>query len=726
MVLRRELLPLLLAVAVLLITAGQASAAPTWLVSEPAVPAGSAPDVTADQDGRAAAVWNAAGHIRVARRPRGGPWSASEDLTPAGGATGNPRLVFLPDGELVVAWQAASDVLAVTQAPGGDWSDPQTVGTDCCALLEDAVAGADGTALVFWNSADGTAATAVKPPGANAFQPPQALSLNLEPTEVAVAPDGSALSAAPGLCGAAAAVPCVRAQYRPPGGTWGNPEMAAPAGTGATSLGLAARSGAAPFTVAWGESSGSVRSADRAAGGSWSQPIGVPGTPGGIVGAAACPAGYGCLDLAGRANRLAVVWQQGSSISGSVRDGAGAWAVREPVGSADAGAADTEAAITAAGTGITAWLARPGPTSVVVRGSHRNAGGTWTTKNLGTPAAGRSLQMGDVAADGGGDGIAGYADPSGSRVAGFDATGPRFTALSFPSGGSLTFSATAEDNWSGPPGISWLFGDGSSASGGTVSHAYGSAGTFTATATATDAVGNATSQSGPVTVTKQPPPPPPCGTADTDSDGINDGCDESNGALVPQPFKTVNAKVVSGEVFVKLPGASSASAAQVTAPRGFRALEGAETIPVGAQLDTTRGRVTVRSAATTRRKVQSGQFFRGRFQIRQLRIKKRSRRLITNMRLTGSSFKKACGANRASISKRSRKRVRRLFGNAKGRFRTTGRNAAATVRGTRWSIQDRCDGTKVTVQRGRVAVRDNVRRKTVIVRTGRTYLARAR
>ena len=186
--------------------------------------------------------------------------------------------------------------------------------------------------------------------------------------------------------------------------------------------------------------------------------------------------------------------------------------------------------------------------------------------------------------------------------------------------------------------------------------------------------------------------------------------------------------MVSGEVFVKLP-AGSASASQTKPPKGFVRLEGAQTIPVGATLDTKRGRVKVRSAANTGRKLQTGQFFRGRFQIRQTRIKRRSKTLITDMRLTGSSFRRACRTNRASVSqkrKRSKRRVRRLFGSAKGNFRTSGRNAAATVRGTRWSVQDRCDGTKVTVQQGRVQVRDKVRRKTIIVRTGKTYLARAR
>jgi hypothetical protein len=132
--------------------------------------------------------------------------------------------------------------------------------------------------------------------------------------------------------------------------------------------------------------------------------------------------------------------------------------------------------------------------------------------------------------------------------------------------------------------------------------------------------------------------------------------------------------------------------------------------------------------------VQTADFFRGRFVVRQVRkprgkAKRRSTRLITDTILNGSSFRRACRTTTASVSqrrRRSRKRVRRLFGDGKGTFRTRGRNAAATVRGTRWSVQDRCDGTLVTVQRGRVQVRDKVKRRTIIVRTGHTYLARAR
>ena len=72
-----------------------------------------------------------------------------------------------------------------------------------------------------------------------------------------------------------------------------------------------------------------------------------------------------------------------------------------------------------------------------------------------------------------------------------------------------------------------------------------------------------------------------------------------------------------------------------------------------------------------------------------------------------------------------KKRRRTLFSNVKGRFRTRGRHGAATVRGTMWLTQDRCDGTLVFVRHGLVAVRDFSLRKTKVVKAGHSYLARA-
>ena len=74
----------------------------------------------------------------------------------------------------------------------------------------------------------------------------------------------------------------------------------------------------------------------------------------------------------------------------------------------------------------------------------------------------------------------------------------------------------------------------------------------------------------------------------------------------------------------------------------------------------------------------------------------------------------------------SRRRIRRLRAAARGRFRTSGRNSSATVRGTKWTMEDRCDGTLTAVQRGRVVVRDFRLRRNITVRAGKRYLAKAR
>jgi hypothetical protein len=68
----------------------------------------------------------------------------------------------------------------------------------------------------------------------------------------------------------------------------------------------------------------------------------------------------------------------------------------------------------------------------------------------------------------------------------------------------------------------------------------------------------------------------------------------------------------------------------------------------------------------------------------------------------------------------------KLWGSGKGRFRTKGRYSSATVRGTIWLTADRCDGTLTIVKRGTVSVRDLRRHKTVKVKAGHSYLARAR
>ena len=96
---------------------------------------------------------------------------------------------------------------------------------------------------------------------------------------------------------------------------------------------------------------------------------------------------------------------------------------------------------------------------------------------------------------------------------------------------------------------------------------------------------------------------------------------------------------------------------------------------------------------------------------------------IVELRLVKGDFG-VCKKPRARRTGATAKTVRQLWGDGKGRFRTRGRYAAATVRGTRWLTADRCDGTNVKVVRGVIQVSDFPQRRQVTVPAGRSYLAR--
>ncbi len=117
--------------------------------------------------------------------------------------------------------------------------------------------------------------------------------------------------------------------------------------------------------------------------------------------------------------------------------------------------------------------------------------------------------------------------------------------------------------------------------------------------------------------------------------------------------------------------------------------------------------------------VQTADFYKGAFVVTQTKGSKP----ITQLKLTG---KLACGSGKKARSSAKGKKVRRLWGDGKGRFRTRGRNAAATVRGTQWLTEDRCDRTKISVRRGTVTVRDLVKKKNKTVKRGQSYVARDR
>jgi PKD domain/Lactonase, 7-bladed beta-propeller len=260
----------------------------------------------------------------------------------------------------------------------------------------------------------------------------------------------------------------------------------------------------------------------------------------------------------------------------------------------------------------------------------------------------------------------------------------------------------------------WYFGDGTEAldGGPTPQHRYDDPGTYTVTLVVTDNEGASTTTiftggtvlagGGPAQTSRQivvaaasaaPPSVVSAPPAVLAQDPL------------PDLGKTLVAEPVAGTVRVRLAG-----------QRRFVRLESVRELPLGSTLDTRRGRVEV---ATERRRargrVQRGVFYGGLFAVRQ----RAAARFVTDLVLRGRLT--SCPQGTASAARRAR----RLWGNAKGRFRTRGRHSSGAVRGTRWLTVDRCDGTLTIVREGTVAVRDFTLDQTVLVDAGERYLAQA-
>jgi Ca2+-binding RTX toxin-like protein len=140
-------------------------------------------------------------------------------------------------------------------------------------------------------------------------------------------------------------------------------------------------------------------------------------------------------------------------------------------------------------------------------------------------------------------------------------------------------------------------------------------------------------------------------------------------------------------------------------------------LPLGVTIDPLQSSMTIVAASPAGHR-QVGTFSGNRFLVKQPLGQR-----LTEVDLTGSLDLSKCGGKGASAA-RSHMVRRRLFANAHGHFRMRGRYSSATVRGTRWGMEDRCDGTLTTVLRGSVVVRDFGRGRNIVVRAGHSYLAR--
>jgi hypothetical protein len=184
----------------------------------------------------------------------------------------------------------------------------------------------------------------------------------------------------------------------------------------------------------------------------------------------------------------------------------------------------------------------------------------------------------------------------------------------------------------------------------------------------------------------------------------------------PVVRKTTNLQLDSGDVFIKLPGSDK-----------FVKLTEDMLIPMGTIIDATKGKAHLtfdNGDGTT----QDGIFWEGVFQVSQ----GSGTPPITIIKLRDDLVKQAGTARATSAlvsasvadsfeawtSRRRGKKKNGVWGDAKGRFRTSGKGGSASVNGTRWYVADYTYGALFKVARGKVTV-DPIRGKNFPLKAGK-------
>ncbi len=152
--------------------------------------------------------------------------------------------------------------------------------------------------------------------------------------------------------------------------------------------------------------------------------------------------------------------------------------------------------------------------------------------------------------------------------------------------------------------------------------------------------------------------------------------------------------------------------------------------PTGTEIDALHGSLELFTASGKKHKTYSGTFGGAIFKVTQAR--RGPDKGLTTLAIvegaykgapTFASCKKAAADDPLANAAVSSRILQTLRARASGRFRTRGRFAAGTVRGTQWKTIDRCNATGIQVISHSVLVTDFVKHITVLVRAGHKYIA---
>lgn len=180
----------------------------------------------------------------------------------------------------------------------------------------------------------------------------------------------------------------------------------------------------------------------------------------------------------------------------------------------------------------------------------------------------------------------------------------------------------------------------------------------------------------------------------------------------PEISSRVNVADSSGDVEVVVPGSP--------APEPLIELS---QIPVGSEIDTTDGTVTMTSDSGTRRAAadRAIDWYGGVFTVRQDAVAGAETEAVLSGPMDcagGGELFESSVAERLTNPRVGRK----VWGHGGGGHKSSGKKGSASVRGTRWMVADLCNGkTRIQVEEGVVEVRDFDRARTVSVAAGQLY-----
>ena len=183
----------------------------------------------------------------------------------------------------------------------------------------------------------------------------------------------------------------------------------------------------------------------------------------------------------------------------------------------------------------------------------------------------------------------------------------------------------------------------------------------------------------------------------------------------PVLAKTAEVVPTVAGVTVKRPGA-----------RHFRPLKTVAILPYGTLINASIGQLQI-IAAKRHRGTESGQFYGGSFKLSQgtngiVQAALLNGPASCTKRERAHSTREVAHTTRA-LAHTASTRPFRLFGHVRGRFRTRGHYGSASVLGTIWLTEERCNGTFFHVFKGTLFIRDFTRHKSIVLRAGRSYLA---